>query len=395
MSASVTQNGKERGKKETSMNKQNLPIEMDKFTPSQSMSLIVSSIIGFGILVLPRTTSQYLKQQGWITLVIGLFMTLFFTWVITKLITYIRGRVFADYVIQILSPERYPWMGKLMGIPLILALAGVWLAVTALETRAFGAVVITAVLVNTPLEVIIASMLLVCLYLCMKKEIVVARVNEFLIPLIIVPILILALFSLKHGNVYRLLPLFPIETKGFLPSVTTSLFAFLGFDIILPFASRYSPNVRYMRANLLGIAIVGVLYFLIVIAGLVVFGFEELQRLTWPTLELVKTVYVPAFILERLEAIFIGFWVTAIFTTAANYYYAAMKLTCDLFHIQKSYYVALAFLPVLYVIAMYPRNLFDLLAYLERISWIWFFMSIVLPALLLGLSFLRNRGTAK
>jgi spore germination protein len=377
------------------MNKQSLPIETDKFTPSQSMSLIISTIIGVGILLLPRTTSKYMFQQGWIAMVIGLIATLFFTWAITKLIAHMRGRIFADYVVQILAPTRYPWIGKAIGFPLLFALAGLWLTLTALVSRAFGEVVITTVLVNTPLEVIVSSMLLVSLYLCMKKEIVVARVNEFLIPVMIIPLLFLAFLSFQNANVYRLMPLFPLEIKGIPKSLMTTIFAYQGYDIILQFASRYSPNVKYMRANLFGIWVVGILYILVVIAGLLVFGHEELQRQTWPTLELVKTVNVPVFILERMEAVFIGVWVAAIFTTAANYYYAATKLICDIFHIRKLFYVALAFAPLLYFVAMHPRNLFDLLAYLDRISWLWFFLGSVLPVILLGLSFLRNRGTAQ
>jgi spore germination protein len=376
------------------MSKQNLPIETNKFTPSQSMSLIVSTIIGVGILLLPRTTSKYLHQQGWLVIVLGFLVTLFFTWAISKLIIHIQEQKFALFVVQILSPRKYPWVGKVLGIPLLLVLAVVWLLVSALVSRAFGEVVITAILTNTPLEVLVASMLMVSYYLCMKKEVVVARVNEFLIPMLIIPLLILALLSFQHANAYRLLPLYPVKIQGILPSLAPSIFAFQGYEIILQFSSRYSLKVNYMRANLWGIVIVSVLYLLIVIAGLVVFGYEELQRLTWPTLELVKTVYVPAFIIERMEAIFIGVWVAAIFTTAANYYYAATRLICDLFHIRRGFYVASALAPLLYFAAMYPRNLFDLNAYLDRLSWLWTGIGSLFPVLLLALSSLRKRGEA-
>jgi spore germination protein len=252
--------------------------------------------------------------------------------------------------------------------------------------------VVTAVLVETPLEVTVASMLLLTFYFALSKDKVVFRVNEFLFPLMVVPLLILGILAFQKANYTRLLPLAPIETKGILQDLMGTILVYHGYEIILQFSSRFSSETKYMRANLLGIGFVGLVYVLIVIAGIVSFGHEELQRLTWPTLELVKSVNVPGLILERAEAVFIGVWVAAVFTTAGNYFYAATHLISDMLRIRRTYLIAILLAPTIYFIAMHPRNQFDLFAATNRMTWFGITLAQMIPLVLLGLAMWKQRG---
>lgn len=345
---------------------------------------------------MPRTTTFYAAQQGWIAVFLGFFVSLAAVWMLTALFVRMQGQKFSDFVIDTLSSRRFPWLGQLLGIPFLLLYVAYWLLAVAMVARTFGEVVVTAVLVETPLEVIVGSMLLVSLYLCFTKDVTVLRVNEFLFPLMVVPLLILGVLPFQNANFTRLLPLVPVETKGILRALMQTIFVYQGYEIILQFASCYSDKVRYMRANLLGIGFVGLVYLLVEIAAIVAFGHEELQRLTWPLLELVKTVNVPGLVLERAEAVFIGVWVAAVFTTAGNWYYAASRLICDMFGVRKHSYVTLPLLPVLYLIAMHPRNQFDLFAALDKISWLGLLIGVGIPLVLLGLTSLNwQRGSAR
>ncbi|GAX91479.1 GerAB/ArcD/ProY family transporter [Effusibacillus lacus] len=375
------------------MTKPTLPIITDRITQSQSMSLITSTVIGVSVLTLPRMSTEIANQQGWIPIFIGFLLAMAAVWVVTLLSVRMNGQSFANFVARTLGPKKYPVLGKVLGIPLLLAYVGYWLIVTALVARTFGEVVVTAVLLETPLEVIVGSMLALTLYLCLSKDKVVFRVNEFLLPLMVAPLLILGVMAFQKANFTRLMPVFPLETKGILQTVAGTALAFQGYEIILQFASRYDEKVKYVRANMLGMGFVGLVYVLIVIAGIVTFGHEELQRLTWPTLELVKSVNVPGLVLERAEAVFIGVWVAAVFTTAGNCFYAGTRLLCDTFGIRKPQYVAIGLVPVLYLVAMNPRNQFDLFAALNRTSFAGILLAVVIPVALLGLSFFRNSGT--
>ncbi|WP_407649410.1 GerAB/ArcD/ProY family transporter [Brevibacillus composti] len=82
----------------------------------------------------------------------------------------------------------------------------------------------------------------------------------------------------------------------------------------------YSP-AKALWASSLAILVSGGLYVLIVIASIAIFGAEETKLLLWPTLELARMTSLPAYILERLDILFLAVWVTAVFTTLFSSYY--------------------------------------------------------------------------
>jgi spore germination protein len=142
----------------------------------------------------------------------------------------------------------------------------------------------------------------------------------------------------------------------------------------------------------LGIAIPGVIYTLIVIAGISVFGKEELALLAWPTLELVKTTEVPGLILERLESAFLGVWVAAVFTTVGNLYYATALTIKQVFRLKGHRLIACALLPVFYWLSLKPPNIHVLFKYQSIIGYTGGVLAFLLPACLLLLAILRKRG---
>ncbi|WP_373230558.1 GerAB/ArcD/ProY family transporter [Cohnella sp.] len=54
----------------------------------------------------------------------------------------------------------------------------------------------------------------------------------------------------------------------------------------------------------------------------------------WFTLELAKTISLPANILERLDAVFLAVWVTAVFTTFLSSYYLTIHYMNQYFNLR-------------------------------------------------------------
>ncbi len=377
--------------KSNKMNHDSNADEQYTFTPSQIMSLITSTIIGVGVLTLPRTVTATSHQSGWISVFIGGLISGLIIWFILKI-----GQMFPKHNIisishRLLSSKGNFVIGKLLTLPIVLIFIAFWFLTTAGVARTFGEVVVTAVLIKTPLEVIVASMLIVAAVMVLCDMEVMARVNEALLPILIIPVLFIALFSFQSSNFLRLLPLLTTDWHGLVQGMFAAAFAFQGYEIIALYTSNMDiRSKKTTRAAIFGIVIPMVIYALIVIAGITSFGHEELQRLMWPTLELVKTTEMPGLILERLESAFLGVWVAAVFTTVANLYFTACLAAKYVFSLRTHRYIAIAMLPVLYYAGMWPDNVHQLFDYLDIIAYVGFYITLLSPIVLIMVALVRR-----
>jgi spore germination protein len=363
------------------------------FSPSQVMSLITSTIIGVGVLTLPRTVTETAHQSGWLSTLAGGLVG-----IIVLMFIFVLGKRFVGEDIfsisqEVLGGKKHKIIGRILSFPVTLAFVVFWITTTAGTARTFGEVVVTAVLVRTPLEIIVGSMLFVSYIMVMYDVEVMARVNEVLLPIIIIPVLLISLLAFQSAHFSRLLPLISVDWKEILKGTLFGSFSYLGYETVgLYIGNMDTSTKKTMKAMIYGVAIPMLVYTLIVIAGIAAFGYEELSRLMWPTLELVKTTEVPGLILERLESAFLGVWVAAVFTTTANLYFSISFAIKKLFKLHNHRYIALGVLPVLYVMAMWPKNVTELFNYLHNIAYIGLALGFISPLSLLLIALIRKKG---
>jgi len=360
----------------------------------QSSSIIASTIIGVGVLTLPRGASEFAKQSGWFSVILGAIVAMIAVAVITTLNARFPHRGIFSYSAEILSVGRGRAFGRLASIPLLLVFVGSWGFSTVIVARMFGEVVITTVLTQTPLEVIISTMLITAYILTVYGVEVLARVNEILLPIIVVPVLLIAISSFQSTRLYHLFPLHEtIDWVAFLRGVMVSAFAFLGFEVMTVFSEYVQQSSKLMRANLAGIALPGAIYGMIVFSGIAVFGVDELKLLAWPTLELVKVTEVPGLILERMESAFLGVWVAAVFTTSGNLYCATALMIQKMLGLKGHRAIATILLPVFYWLSMLPQNIHMLFQYQRLSGYLGGVAALIIPLLLLTLAVLRGKGS--
>ncbi|KQL48637.1 spore gernimation protein [Brevibacillus choshinensis] len=365
------------------MSKQDEGSQIYTFSLWQQTSLITSTLIGVGVLTLPRTTTSRLFEAGWIAPILGSIWVFFSIWMIAALSRRFPGKTFIEYSPIIWGSAKRPRQGRWLSLPWMLSYLLFMYTSTGIVSRIFGEVVVTSVLLDTPLEVIIITMFLLAQILCMHEVEVVARVNELLFPLILFPILFIALASFQKAEWNNMFPLFRASGKSLFDGVYEAVYSFSGYEIMLIFFAYAHENNSKVRAGFYGIGIAMFVYTLIVLAGIVVFGFEELQRVTWPTLELVKTTQVPGLILERLESAFLAVWVAAVFTTVANAYYAFVYGLRQLFNkgiVFQRIVSALMFIP-LFFIALWPQNIVEIFRVSSYLGFVSLALNLGVPIL--------------
>lgn len=363
----------------------------------QAMSIVSSTILGVGVLTLPRVVASEAHEAGWIAILCGAFATSIVMIIVTKLGLRFPHLNFIETCSHVLGRDKGKSnkLGKLLSYPIIIILIAYYLVVAASISRTFGEVVVTAVLKETPLEVIIGTMLLTSLYLVKFDIDVLARLNELLLPLIVIPILLIALLSFQSFQLEFILPVWPgVSLSGFLRGVLLTMFAYQGYELILIFSNRIQIIKKSLWFNILGIIIPSVIYLLIVIAGISVFGDEELAILMWPTLEIIKVTEVPGMILERLESLFLGVWVAAVFTTTANFFYATTLLTQQVFGRGKRIWYGLGFAPLIFWLSLQPQNIIALFDFQQYIGYAGLTLGALIPAFLLIMAFIRKKGSS-
>jgi len=358
-----------------------------QITLIQATAVIISTIIGVGVLTLPKLAAKAAHSGAPLATIIALTLASLGLFVVTKLGSRFPRQSIVQYSERIISR----WLAVLVNIAMI----SFFIFLTALTAREFGGVVIATVLMDTPLEVTVLVMLLLAAFSARHDIRTFAYIHLFYTPIILAPVLLIIIFSLKNANPLYLLPVYGYEREQMLPNIWTIAALFQGafvYTMIIPYMKK--PNKAW-RSALWGMMIAGGLYVLIVTAAVSVFGPKETAVLLWPTLELAKATALPANVLERLDAAFIAVWVTAVFTTLLSSYYMAIHSLSEVLRFRDHRMLSFFVLPIIFVLAMIMQNIIKLYELIEIVGRIGLCLTIGYPICLLIVAAIRNiRGEA-
>ena len=354
-------------------------------TAIQAAAILISTIIGVGILPLPRFAVDAANTGAPLVTFVGILIAFFGLWLITKLGMRFPNKSIIRYSEDILGK----WAARLVSVAIILFFA----ILTSLAAREFGEVVVSSVLRRTPLEVTVIVMLILATINSRHDFTVFTYIHHFYLPVLVAPELVIVILSLKNANMLNILPLVgnTPHIGSMMNGVLTVAALFQGsfiYTLVIPAMSR--PE-RAMKAAAWGMAIAGGLYLLIVIATVSVFGPQETKLLLWPTLELARTTTLPANILERLDAPFLIIWVIAVFSTLLSSYYLMIHSASELFRLRDHKMFTFFTLPFVFVIAMFPQNVFQMYQIIQLVGKIGLILTIIYPLLLLVIAMIRKK----
>lgn len=354
-----------------------------QITVIQAAIILISTIIGVGVLALSLFAVRAADSGAPLVTFLGLLLGLAGLWLLTKL-----GMRFPEQTIIEYSKELIgKWTAGVFSVLIIAFFA----LITALAAREFGEVVVTSVLMKTPLEVTVIVMLLLAAVSSRADITTFTYFHHFYFPVIVFPGILIVVLSLKNAHIVNLLPIWGNEPSGMAAGVLTMAALFQGsfvMTIVIPAMRR--PE-KAMISSYIGMAISGALYVLIVIATVGVFGAEEIKKLVWPTLELAKTTSLPANILERLDGAFLAVWVTAVFTTLLSSYYLAIYCTSQLLHLKDHKIFTFFLVPFIYVIAMFPQNLLQMYEIIQVVGRWGLIFTVAYPLVLFVVAIIRKK----
>lgn len=353
-----------------------------EITTVQATTILISTIIGVGVLPLPLFAVRAGESGAPLVTIMGIVLAAFGLMILTLLGVRHPQKTIITYSQDIIGK----WLGRIFSLLLIFF----FLILTGLASREFGAVVVTAVLRETPIEITVIVMLLLACLSCRNNMNVFAYIHNFYIPIILAPCMIIVALSLKNANILYLRPFIGSNLNEMFKGMLTVSALFQGsFIITLIIPSMKTPN-KAIKASFWGIFVSGGLYLLIVIATVAVFGPEEIKQIFWPTLELARTTTLPGNILQRLDVIFLAVWVTAVFTTLFSSYYLTIHSIKELFSLKDHKVLSFFILPIVFILAMLPRNILEMYQLVQFVGRAGLLITILYPCLLLLIDFFKS-----
>ncbi|MDR5659132.1 endospore germination permease [Serpentinicella sp. ANB-PHB4] len=332
----------------------------DLISSGQMAHILILTLIGVGILNLPGDLTEGIGTDGlWALLIGGIF-----TIGAAALIGYIIKKFPGKSYFEILTTSFTKPIAWIIAFLFILYA----LMINAFLIRVFGEVVKMFLLIRTPIEIIIFSVLLISAYLSRNGIEALGRLAELLFPIIMIPALILFLLGLIESDLTNLLPTFQATPMELVEVLPTAFFSFAGFEFILVFGTYLKRPDKAPKLMATGVGMVLAIYVIIFITILSIFGTEQLAHLVWPTMSVFKTIDFPGLFIQNVEGLVMVIWVFIVFMSIGPIHLVKTILIGDLLNLKERDFMALPLVPILYIVALIPENIAQTYAFMGSFS---------------------------
>jgi len=352
-------------------------------TTTQAFVIVANSILGAGILTLPRELAERMKTpDGWITVIVGALLSFALGMLIVKLGQRFPGKTFFEYS-QLIAGK---WVGRLLNLCLVIYTT----VLSGYEIRNMTEVTKYLLLEKTPREIIMIIFMCVGVYLITGGMRLITGFFELILPITVVILVISILLSFKIFEVDNLRPVIGMGIVPLLKGVPASLLSFLGFEVMFIVTAFMAKPETAGKVIMFGIGLPTVFYVFTVLTVIGGMSVEQVSTLTWPTISITRSYEYTGVLLERYESLVIVVWIIQMFSTyAINHYIASLGLS-NLFQRDQQRFIY-ALLPIIFIFAMQPKNINSINMLGEMLGYlIYSFLILIMP--ILFFIALRKRG---
>lgn len=336
----------------------------------QFTCILVGVLLGHQVITLPRTVAERAGEAGWLSVLLATGLALASIGLMHQVYRQQPGEPFPRVCQQALGWLRWP---------VCLGLALAWTVQAGLQVREYAALAQSAILTRTPQFAVSVLLLAPVVYLLRFQLRVLGRLLELYAVFAALALILAPLGAIGHFRSTFLLPLLGTGPAGIAAGAVAAFQQFLGLDVALvlwPYLLR--PHTS-LGAGVRGVMAAGAVHLYLTGMAVGVLGAQALLDFGWPVLEIIKVARVPGTLLERLEAPFISVGVTAIFSTAGVYLFAAAVLLRDLLRLGSHRYLGAVLVLLAGIVSVLPRNLEEIQWWIEQSGKVLWFTGWVLP----------------
>ncbi|SFS90044.1 GerAB/ArcD/ProY family transporter [Marininema halotolerans] len=345
----------------------------NQLTLSQFVIFIYKTQIGVGVLTLPRLVSENANRDGWISVILGIAISLTVSILIIKIMEKHPEMTLYD----ILPLYFGKWLGRFFIF--------IWIAWTlAASTTAFLATIFITQMWLLPKSssILIGALFLVPIYLTAKEG--VRNISSFF-QFVFLSTIWMEFTLLYSGGGSQILNFLPIGADGITPIIKGAL-VFLpscfGFEIALFLYPFLKNKKQAIKGVLIAHALTFNISFMLIVLCFLKYSQEEIQLFVFPTLNLLKEIQLP--FIERLEIPFLAIYLMVMLSTAISYLYISLFGMAQ-FTQKRSHIPFLWIAMVFWLIILFSVNFS--FRHLQQVERIWqkniVFIPLVFPILLL------------
>ncbi|WP_411502561.1 GerAB/ArcD/ProY family transporter [Brevibacillus centrosporus] len=295
-------------------------LEEGKISSRQLTIMTVLYILGSAVLIMPGPLATVAKRDAWIAAILAMVIGLLSIALIHALGRRFPGLTLMAYTELLLGK----WLGK--GVMLLFILAFPYL-IASLTLNNIGDFLTTQMMPETPIEAIYVVVMIVVVAGARLGLETMARSSEIFFPWVLLLFGILVLFVVPNAKLENILP---VLENGVGPVIRAAL-PFAGFPfmegvtvlMIYPMVNRPENNGKSL---ITGMVVGGLALIITTALCLLVLGYDQTARLTFPSYGLAKKISVGQF-LERIEVMLAIIWmITIVFRLTFLFYVSAIGL---------------------------------------------------------------------
>ncbi|MED5223181.1 GerAB/ArcD/ProY family transporter [Bacillus safensis] len=324
--------------------------KVNKLSLLQVTVLCSSTMIGAGILTIPRSSANSGYPDGWIIVLIQGVIFAF----IAFLLGWISEKQAPDTVFELNTKGA----GKILGTVFNLYFISYLLAIVGFEARILGEVIQFFLLQDTPMFIIVMIFLLVAIYHLKSGILPVIKLIMYIYPLTICIYIGLMIFSFTIFDFQNLQPIMEGGLADFDKLFAQTFIQFTGFEVILfilPLVYKEKLS-RAKWAAAIGVCITSLIYSLtlFVVIGSMTVG--ETKSLTWPTVSLIQTLEIEGVFIERFDIFLLVLWTCQQFVCMLGFFQFAIRGCSNVFgsiHLKKLLWILFLITSAL---SLFPNN---------------------------------------
>jgi spore germination protein len=355
----------------------------NKLVSINMLSIIIHGMLGVRILTLPRDVAKFAGRDAWISMIIIYFVVLATSYTFYWISKQYPGLNFSEINEVVL--------GKVFSKITMTIIAVYLISSAGLSLRVFGDSIKVFLLEKTPMIVVMTVMILTAVY-CIKSGIdTLSIVFDILLPFVLIFFIIIMILTISALEPKNIFPVFHHGIGEILRGSLEIVDPILTCGIIAYIMPYFGEQAKVKRYIFLSITISSILYLIIIVLSIMVFGEVELQYQVYPTLNLGKAVQLKTEIFERTESLFMIVWIPNALSSIILYYLVSIQNLKVLFKTKKDSIFLYGLIPACMLIALIPQNTRSMLRYLEYNAYLAQFLNLVYVPVFAIIVYLKTR----
>lgn len=312
-------------------------------TSSELTTILVSVMLGVGVLSLANSVVKTAKQDGWICCILGAIYPLYMVFIAS----YLCKKSPKENVLA-LSKKCF---GKILGTILNIVFLGFFLLIgSAVASGISNLLRIYMVTFLTNYQFLL-MFLLIPAFIAYKGIKTLTRVSEVIFYLTL-PLFIVPIAALKEGTILNVMPVFNSGLINILKASKETVYAYTGIEFIFLIYPYLQDGKNLKKSGIKSVIITMLIYTWFVFITIYYLGIDIIPKFIWSSVSVSEAVIIP--IINNFRYIFMVLWSTILFRTIAIYYYGfTYGLSETIKKIKRKDFVLLVFALYIWISSIY------------------------------------------